>query len=67
MSYELIAGSLLGLWSDTPGLAQDAFQRIAQVSGRLELFMETGGRVFLPLTKKITHITNRTTLRSRTT
>lgn len=67
MSYELIAGSLLGLWSDTPSLAQDAFQRIAQVSGHLGLFMETGGRVFLLLTKKITHITNRTTLRSSPT
>ena len=48
---------LLGLWSDTPSLDQDAFQRIAWVAGCLELFMETGGRVFLPLTKKITHVT----------
>lgn len=58
MSYELIAGLLLGLWTDTPSLAQDAFQRIAWVSGHLELFMDTGGRVFLPLTKKVTHVTN---------
>lgn len=56
--YVLIVELLLGLWSDILNLAQDAFQRMAWISGLLELFMEIGGRVFIILSKKITHITN---------